>query len=66
MRGETEKSESESIEPVRRTKKDSTHPGSDKTGCRMTCGALLGGTSGATSGELEQKKCEIRRSCMVS
>lgn len=27
-----------------------THPGSDRTGCRMTCGALLGGASGATSG----------------
>lgn len=30
-----------------------THPGSDRTGCRMTCGALLGGASGATSGHNE-------------
>lgn len=30
-----------------------THPGSDRTGCRMTCGALLGGASGATSGHSE-------------
>lgn len=31
----------------------STHPCSERTGCRMTCGALLGGASGVTSGDIE-------------
>lgn len=44
-----------------------THPGSDRTGCRMTCGARLGGASGATSGKKaetqEVKNNESEQSC---